>query len=99
MDRVRHAERAIAVAARPLIRDAIAIAADGAARDAQAGAIDGNEVVDLALVLAREEMPCAAQVAGPFLANVADEDDRAARLDLFHLIRACNRQHDGEAAA
>ena len=84
VDGVRHAERAVAVTAGPLVRDAIPVAADGAARDAEPGAVDGDEVVDLALVLAREQVAHAAQVAGPFFADVADEEDRAGRGDLLH---------------
>ena len=82
VDRIRHAERAVAVTARALVRDLVAIAADRAARDAESRAVDRDEVVDLALELVREEVPRAAQVAGPFLADVGDEVDRAVRLEL-----------------
>ena len=47
--RVGQAERAEAVAARPLERDAIAMAADGDVGHVDAGAVDRDEAIDLIL--------------------------------------------------
>src|SRR5687767_125655 len=99
MDRTRHAERAVAVAAGALVRHPIPVAADSAARDAETRAVDRDEVIDLALVLAREEVTHATQVAWPLFADVADENDGARGLDLFHLKRAGNGQDHREPTA
>src|SRR5262245_46825512 len=99
MNRVRHPERAVAMAARSLIGHAISIAADRATGNAETCAVHRDEVVDLALVLAREQMPDATEIPWPFLADIADEDHRASRLDLFHLICPRHGEHDRQASA
>ena len=58
-----------------------------------------NEVVDLALEAVREEVARAAEIPLPFLADVADEIDRAGGLDVRALKGADDGEHDGEPAA
>jgi hypothetical protein len=96
--RVRIAECAVAVPAAALVRHAVAVAADGAAGDPVAGAVHRDEVVDLPGELLLEQVARAAQVARPFLADVADEDDRARRPDVRRLERTRRREHHGEPA-
>ena len=94
-----NAERAVAVPARPLERDAIAQAADRDVRDAEAGAVDRDEAIDLPLHAFVEEILHAAQIAEAFFADRADKRDRARRLDLRLVHRAHDREQHGETAA
>src|SRR4051794_8009818 len=99
MDGVRNAERAVTVAARPLVRDLVPVAAHRAAGDAKPRAVHGDEVVDLALQLLVEEMPRAAQVARALLTDVADEVHGPAGLYVGPLERARHGEKHGETAA
>ena len=83
-DRVRHgehrvdqAERAVAVAAGSVEGDAVALGADAAGDDAvHVRTVHGDEGADPVLVVALlEQMPHAAQVAWPFLADIGDEQE------------------------
>ena len=98
VDRIGNAERAVAVAARSFVGDAIAMAADRAARDAEPRVVDGDEVVDFSFELFAEQIAHAAQVARPFLADVADEVDGAVGLHAGFLERADDGENDGEPA-
>ena len=80
LNRIDHAEGAVAVAAGALERDAVAQAADGDVRDAEPGAVDRHEPIDLALHAFAKQILHAAQIAEPFLAHRADKGDRAGRL-------------------
>ena len=92
---IDNAERAVAVAARPVERDAVAFAAHPAGRDVVAvtRTVDRNERPDTILVAPlREQVPHAAEGARPFLANVRDEQDVARRTDRGGVHRAGQRQ-------
>src|SRR5687768_11088972 len=99
MDRVGNAERAVAVATGSLVGDAISVAADCTVGRTETCTIDRDEVVDLALQLGREQVSDTPQIARAFLADVADEVNRAGVLDVGALECARNREHDGQAAA
>ncbi len=88
------------MAAGPLERHAIAQAADAAARDvALLAAVDGDELLDPILVLALAEQELdAAEIALAFLADVADKQHVARRLELRRLHGADDGQHQRDAA-
>ena len=98
MDRARHAERAVTVAARALELDVVALAPHRAIDDVQPEPVYGNEVVDLSLVPGREELSHAAKVSFALLADVADENHFPVRLDLSLVERLGHGEHDGKAA-
>src|SRR5207249_5156760 len=63
LDRVRHAERPVTMAARTLERDLIPIAPHANVRNSQTGAVYRNELIDLAFEAVEEEALHAAQIA------------------------------------
>src|SRR5207244_5804376 len=73
LDRVRHAERPVAMAARTLERDPITIAADPNVRDSEASAVYGNELIDLSLQAVEEQALHSAQIAEAFFTHVGHE--------------------------
>ena len=98
MDRIRHAERAVAVSTRTFVGHAIPVAADGAAGCAKPCAIDRDEVVDLAFQLAVEKRAHASEISRAFFAHRADEIHHAGCANVRRSHRACNRQHRRETA-
>ena len=99
LNRVGHAERAIAVAARSLERHLVPIAAHADVGDAQARAVHRDELIDLSLETLVEQLLHAAQVAEALLADVRDKGDRARRLDVGLVQRADHAEHHGQPAA
>ena len=97
--RVRHAERAVAVAAGPFEGHLVAVAAHADVRDAEPGAVHRDELIDLSLEAVEEEALHAAQIAQPFLADIRDERDGAGSFHVAVIQRADYREHDGQSAA
>src|SRR5579862_8393899 len=81
----------------PFELDAVAMAAGSQISYAvRLGAVDRNEAVD-GLVVAEQRLD-AAQIAQPFLADIADEHDVADSLDAGRVEGAYDRQQIGESA-
>ena len=106
-DRVRHgehrvdqAERAVAVAAGSLEGDAIALRADAADGDVvHVRAVHRDEGADAVLVRALlEQVPHAAQIARPFLADIGDEQQIGAGAHAGGIHRAQPGEQHGERA-
>src|SRR5260221_8162310 len=96
--RIHQTERAVAVAAGPLERDAVPLAADTGARDAaRLVAVDRDHLPDAILVLAlRQQVLDAAQVPLAFLADVADKEDVARHRELRRVERPDEREDERE---
>ena len=99
LDRVRGAERRVAVPAGPLERHAVAAAAHGRVDQEQPGAVDRDEPVDPPLHRVAEELLHPAQVAEPLLADVRHEGHGAIRLDAGAVERAGHGQQDRQPPA
>ena len=99
VNRVGDPEGAVAVAARPLERDAIAQAADRDVRDPEPRPVNRDEPIDPAFEFLVEEVLDAAQIAEPFLPYRAHERDAARRLDGRRIHGADDAEQNGKAAA
>ena len=98
MQRIGHAEGAIAVPARPLEGRAVPLAADPAVGDLQAAAVDRHEPIDRRHALRPEEVLDAPQVAEPLLPHRPDKRDGAWRGDSRLLQRPHDAEQHGQAA-
>src|SRR6266545_7112531 len=99
MDRVRDAERAVAVSARPFVGDSVSKAADADVRDAHPGAVDRDEPVDAALELLIKEVLHTPQIPQALFPNRRDERDGAVRLSAAPGERPYDGEQHGQAAA
>ena len=99
VNRVGNAERAVAVAARPLERHPVPMASDGDVRNPEAGPVHGDEPVNLTFQRLVEQGLHAAQVAEPFLPHRADKRNRARRGHVGLVHRANHGEQHRQAAA
>ena len=95
---IRTAERAEAVAAGTVERDAVPMAADRTVRDVQPSPVDRNEPIDLPLQALTEQRFHAPEIPEALFADVGHERDRARRLHPGPLQRAHDRDEHGQAA-
>jgi hypothetical protein len=74
-------------------------APDTVVLEVESRAVDGDEVIDLVLESVRKEVAGPAQIALPFLADVAYEIDGSRGLHFGALKSANHREHHGETTA